>query len=255
MSAVEFTGRKLDIGRVFRDTFGVIRRQARLLVGVTFVLSFLPSVANQLVAYNLRKASVSNPLALMSSPDYWVIVVAAFLLGACALTCQLFIAVADLEGRRAELKDVMTVAGRKTLPVILALILVSMGAGLGSLLFVVPGIILMLMWSAAIPALVVEGGGVFAALRRSRALTRGNRWRILGLVIVVFVLILLVEGVILVPLGVLTRGGAGASLPVLLVAAAFSFAISLAMSVGSAALYVQLREIKGGGESVAQVFA
>jgi hypothetical protein len=37
MSAIDTSRRKLDLGRVFGDTAGVIRRQAVPLLGVTFV--------------------------------------------------------------------------------------------------------------------------------------------------------------------------------------------------------------------------
>jgi hypothetical protein len=49
------------------------------------------------------------------------------------------------------------------------------------MLLIVPGLILMVIWSVAVPAKVVEKIGVFDAFTRSRDLTRGRRWPIFGL--------------------------------------------------------------------------
>ena len=57
---------------------------------------------------------------------------------------------------------------------------------LGLLLLVVPGVLLMAMWSVAVPVMAEERRGVLAALRRSRDLTRGALAPICAVVILVF---------------------------------------------------------------------
>jgi hypothetical protein len=52
--------------------------------------------------------------------------------------------------------------------------------GVGLLLLVVPGIVIALMFCVAVPVLMVEGRGVRDSLARSRELTRGLRWPLLG---------------------------------------------------------------------------
>jgi hypothetical protein len=52
--------------------------------------------------------------------------------------------------------------------------------GAGLLLLVVPGIVIALMLSVAVPVLMLEGRGVRDSLARSRALTKGLRWPLLG---------------------------------------------------------------------------
>src|SRR5258708_17090641 len=61
-----------------------------------------------------------------------------------------------------------------------------------SMLFIVPGLILYMMWSVATPACVVERLGPFRSMARSRALTKGHRWKIFGLL-----LLTLIPGVII----------------------------------------------------------
>jgi hypothetical protein len=53
---------------------------------------------------------------------------------------------------------------------------------LGSLAFVIPGFLLLLIWPVVAQAAALEAGGPIDALRRSFDLTRGHRWHGFGLV-------------------------------------------------------------------------
>ena len=45
------------------------------------------------------------------------------------------------------------------------------------------------MWSVAVPALVAENAGIIASFGRSRALTKGSRWPIFGVLLVSAIII------------------------------------------------------------------
>lgn len=81
-------------------------------------------------------------------------------------------------------------------PILGVILCMAFGGGLSSLLFFVPGIIVFLMWYVAVPVCVVEGRGPMASLRRSRELTKGSRWKLFGIVIVIGVASFLVELII-----------------------------------------------------------
>jgi len=76
---------------------------------------------------------------------------------------------------------------RKSLPrlpvVAVAAGVSGVAIGLGSLAFGIPGLILIAIWPVVAQAAALEGGGPIDALRRSFALTRGNRWHSLGLIL------------------------------------------------------------------------
>ena len=55
---------------------------------------------------------------------------------------------------------------------------VDIGVGIGFIFLTVPGILLMLRWSLAVPAKVMENRSVGDAMSRSAELTQGNRGRI-----------------------------------------------------------------------------
>lgn len=80
-----------------------------------------------------------------------------------------------------------SVAGglRRFFPLLGVMILFTLGMTLGLILLVIPGIILMVMWYFAVPACVVESTGPIRSLGRSRELTKGYRWKIFALVIIV----------------------------------------------------------------------
>lgn len=80
--------------------------------------------------------------------------------------------------------------------------LMALGIGLASLLFVVPGIVLATRWGLAVPIAMLEEGTARDALGRSRTLVRGNGWNVfkarLGASLLTFV--------ITIPFGLLAPG-------------------------------------------------
>jgi hypothetical protein len=67
------------------------------------------------------------------------------------------------------------------------LILIYITVGIGLFLLVVPGIIWTIMSSVALPVCAIEKRGPFDAFSRSRALTKGHRWKLLVTLLIPFV--------------------------------------------------------------------
>jgi hypothetical protein len=91
----------------------------------------------------------------------------------------------DLRGQPAGLGGCLARGVASILPVIVASLLFSFLVGLGFILLVVPGVILLLACWLYVPVIVVEKRGIVESLRRSAFLTRGRRWRMFGLWLVV----------------------------------------------------------------------
>lgn len=84
--------------------------------------------------------------------------------------------------------DLRTILRRsiRVLPRILLLSIVAgLIVGLGLILLVVPGIILGLVLFVAVPASVMEGGGINKALKRSSSLTSGHKGSLFGVSIAI----------------------------------------------------------------------
>lgn len=167
--------------------------------------------------------------------------------------------VSESEGRRASFGECLAVGLRFFLPLIGVGIIFGLGVVLGALLLVVPGIIVMLMWSVAAPAVVIERQGVFSALGRSRELTKGARWKILGLflvLLVVYWLLSIVVGLV----GIEDYGAEGdpeMSVTNLIGSVLLGTIFNAVWGTIQPSLYVELRHWKEGDSTdvLEQVFA
>lgn len=248
--------RKLDFGRVIAETFDVIRRHGIVLVALVLLLAVLPSaiLAFANLGYLGADGVRTNPFAALTSPFYIPGGLIVGLLAILGAAMQLSIALADLEGRRVDWREALRISVRKMLPLYGLAIVMILGVMFGFVLLIIPGVIVAVMWSVAFPTLLAETSNVFKALNRSRELTKGNRWRIFGLVVLLWIALIVVQGFMTAFTGVFAS--AGAFMVGILVSAVINLLYALVVGVGSAALYVQLRELKGSGrESVAQVFS
>jgi hypothetical protein len=101
----------------------------------------------------------------------------------------------DMRGRKVSVGESFAVGLSRFFPIIGVILLVGLGMAVGLILLVVPGIILMLMWYLALPACVVEKLGPIGSLSRSAELTKGHRWKILGLILIVAIAGGIINGV------------------------------------------------------------
>jgi hypothetical protein len=130
-------------------------------------------------------------------------------------------------------------------PLVGVSILAGLGIGLGFVLLIVPGLILMVIWSVVAPVTVLERPGVFAAFGRSRQLVRGNGWNVFGVIILVFLAVVVISVAAGLVAGSL--GSVGRALVQWAVTAALAPVTALSASV----LYFELRRQRD--ESVAPV--
>lgn len=172
---------RLDVGGVIRRVFDIYVDQAPVLLPASAVVFVITGIVTALLV------AASPGLALL-----------ALLLSLVAMTLftgMVVELVSDLQdGRRDHSAGDLL---RAAAPVIGQLILVGIVAGIGIvigfLLIIVPGLILITIWSVAAPVVVLERPGVFAALSRSRELVRGNGWQVFGVIFVLFFLVLFVS--------------------------------------------------------------
>lgn len=77
-----------------------------------------------------------------------------------------------------------------------ASILAAIAIGIGFLLFIVPGLYLITIWSVIVPVIVLEEVPVLQSFGRSRDIVRGNGWNVFGVIVLSF-LVLLAFGIVL----------------------------------------------------------
>ncbi|MBL4557927.1 MAG: hypothetical protein JKP98_15080 [Rhodobacteraceae bacterium] len=92
-------------------------------------------------------------------------------------------------GRPLRMRGYIGAALSVIVPLFLVSLLVQILIGLGILALVVPGLWLIAVFSVVVPAVVIERAGS-GALARSAELTRGYRWPILGLFLIMWLIAL-----------------------------------------------------------------
>ena len=119
-------------------------------------------------------------------------------------------------------------------------ILAGIAIAIGFILLIIPGLILITIWSVVIPVVVLEKPGVFASFGRSRDLVRGHGWQVFGTLLLAWLIVIvlgLVVGIIL--------AAAGASDAVVAVVNWLLTALTLPLvALVSSVLYFRLKAIK-----------
>jgi hypothetical protein len=219
---------RLDVGAVIRRVFDIYVDQYPVLLpasAVVFVITGLVSAV--LVAAAPGLALVALLLSLVAGTLFTGMVVEL---------------VSDIQdGRRDHSAGELL---RAATPVLGQLLLVGIVAGIGIVigfvLIIVPGLILITIWSVAAPVVVLERpAGVFAALARSRELVRGNGWQVFGVIFVLFFLVIIVSSA--VEIGA-DSAGTGAGIVARVIVGILTGPIS---ALAAAVLYFDLRSASG----------
>ncbi len=205
-----------SIGRVFSRAFEQVKSNFWTLLGFVILSYLLTSTITLMAAIPLlasigmnasaiaASGGVHDPsamLALLSAPSFWLsiffVIVVALLAYSVMYAGAFHCLGASSYGERPSLGSCFGVAFKRALPLFLTLMLAALGIMLGYLLLIVPGIILALMWSVAMPASVLEGLGAIESLGRSRQLTKGSKGMIFLTHLLVFVIVIIVEFIVL----------------------------------------------------------
>jgi hypothetical protein len=128
---------------------------------------------------------------------------------------------------------------RAVTPVLGQLIAVGIVVGIavvvGLIVFIVPGLILLTIWSVFAPVIVLERPPGLGALSRSRELVRGNGWQVFAVILVLFVLVVGLADVLVVAA---ESAGTGAGIVVRVIVGVLTTPIS---ALAAAVLYFELR--------------
>jgi hypothetical protein len=218
---------RLDVGAVIRRVFDIYVDQYSVL---------LPASAVVFVITGLVSA-----LLVAAAPGLALLALLLSLIATTLFTGMVVELVSDVQdGRRDHSAGELL---RAATPVLGQLILVGIVAGIGILigflLIIVPGLILITIWSVAAPVVVLERPGVFPALGRSRELVRGNGWQVFGVIFVLFFLVIIVSSAIQIGAD---SAGTGAGIVARVIVGILTGPIS---GLAAAVLYFDLRAASG----------
>lgn len=175
---------RLDVGGVLRRVFSIYVEQASVL---------MPAAATVFVFTGILSTLLTN-----AGTGLRFIALLISLVATTLFTGMVVELVADVrDGRRDSSAGQLL---RAVAPVIGQLILVAIVAAacvvVGLIFLIVPGLILITVWSLAAPVIVIERPPGLRALRRSRELVRGNGWQVFAVIFILDVLIAIIAAAI-----------------------------------------------------------
>ncbi|MBS0297563.1 MAG: hypothetical protein JSR45_14740 [Proteobacteria bacterium] len=251
MSAPASLSSPFDFGGVFRNTFGTIGRNPAPLVvaAVTYgLIGTLISNVGQIWTGDrafapLQSFGVTEMIGLFGG-----LVISLFNFSAVPVV------MADSKGEKATIAEALRAPLTVLLPALGLAVVSQIGITVGLILLIVPGVILALMWSVAVPSMYVERLGVLDALKRSTQLTGNHRGAIFGLMLVLGLISAGANLVLALPTGGLIPKGPDRYLWGAL-HSLFGALLSTIFAVGISQAYLELRRLKeGSGGETARVF-
>ena len=176
--------RPLSLGEILDGALVLLRRHFALVLGIAIVCEGIPTAMD--VYIDLMGGASQNPV-LNLLDRVLTVVGSVFVTGATVrVVSEAYL------GRTPLFGDAMGFAGQRFGPVFGANFLSGLLTVLAMVLLIIPGIIVACGYSVAAQAAALESGSSGEALRRSWNLTKGFRWKALGLGAVSIALILVV---------------------------------------------------------------
>jgi hypothetical protein len=177
---------------VFGESWNLFKAHWQHLVSIALVVYIVVAGLGILLAFVLGGLGAFLGVVVALVGTYW-------------LQGALIEAVSDVRDGKADL-GIEETFGRvwpRLGAIILAAILLVLGIGIGFVLLIIPGLYLLTIWIAVIPAVVLENRGIIDSFGRSRQLVRGNGWNVFGVIVLTFLLvagIAILLGAVLIPL-------------------------------------------------------
>jgi Membrane domain of glycerophosphoryl diester phosphodiesterase len=200
-----------DVVRAAESNFRVGRTLSNSwrVFSANFVKVFLITIVVTAVYVGLSRFVPRSAVPSSEVPKLAVLIVigvlAILILYTLAQAAILYVAFQSMRGRVVGIAEALRRGLSRFGAIVGLAILVGFGIWIGLILLIVPGIMFALRWSVALPACVVEGLGPLASMKRSAQLTKGHRWKLFGIFLLLWVvsaLAGLLIGLLLKPAGV-----------------------------------------------------
>lgn len=246
-----FAERDFRIGHVVNRAFSVLSRNFVPFFAINAV-AVLPAL---LLEGMSGGAGAPSPQSIGLAPGgvltFVVTMLLTMVLSALSQAVVLYGAFQDMLGRPVSIGESLQVGFSRFFPIIGVAICVGILAALASILLVFPGLMLFMMWFVAPPACVVERLGPLDSMSRSRVLTKGHRWPIFG----IWLMLIIVSGVVGIVINLALARTAG-PIPAFVGALIWRAVLSAFLSIFVVVTYHDLRVAKEGvdTEQIAAVF-
>lgn len=246
----------LGVGTIISESFSILFGNFFTVLILGFVAGFAGFLINGMIIG--FEAALGVP-----DPDAFVIgTIVSSVIGIIiyAIIVAMFVQLAYNAklGRKGSLGEYFSAALGPLFAVAVLSIVVSLLTAVGMIALIVGGLWIYAVFYVFVPAAVIEKTG-FGSLGRSAGLTKGYRWPIVGLFIVMMIILMFVFGILgalLVGVIVATSASTGALIGLGAVNAALTGLFYGLSAISVALVYARLREIKEGVavDQIAAVF-
>jgi hypothetical protein len=171
--------RPLSTGELLDRTFSLYRSHFVLFLGI-FALPHLAVLAFQCVGFVFKSSSPNPPLSNILLTGLWNLVASVFsIVVSAASQAATVVAVSQVHlDRSASVTDSFSRVKEQIWGVVGLSLLIGLLVGLACIALIVPGVLLGIQWSLAVPAKVLENRDATDAMSRSSELSKGSRGRI-----------------------------------------------------------------------------
>jgi len=249
------------IGNVLGQTFRTFFANFFKFV-VLGALLFAPMTILTL-GFGLMAPTMVDPATPPDATSFFTIFTGTFLLMIATVTFVFsaitYGSIEHLAGHEVTLGGMAKRGLKAMVPVILSYLMIMPLYLLGVILLIIPGIIVLIMFSMTAPIIVAEGLGPIAAMRRSRELTGGYKWHLLAIFFLIGLIIQLGQFLLMIPMFTAVSAGSSEVFGILFgvgstVLGGIYYAL---MGTCVASIYTSLRETKEGtsADKIAEVFA
>jgi len=266
--------KSFDVGRVVSNTFRALRQNPVPFLLLTFIGSGIPMMLFSLWPVLLGVGGGINVYDPTWAENIeWDGILGGVIIGyiifmfiaVLMIGALIQMSVQALNEREVSLRDALSTGLKLFFPMLGVLLLYTIGATIGFLLFIIPGIFIMFGWALAMNIRVIEGGTVTGALSRSWTLSKGYKRWILLMMIIFGVLGAVIGLVFQIPVlffgnsqTAILDGGTTTFWIANAIGTGLAQMVSAALSyVGLTATYLEIRRVKEGVESdkLADIFS
>ena len=245
--------RPFGVGAVTGATFALFFGRFAFYMSLA-LLTFIPAIAALILVPGYGEALYGSNTGAEAAT--LIATAISLFCGSLLAALATYAVVMEAKGERVGFGQTIAAAVPRIGAVIIASLLVVIVIAFFLLLLIIPGLIAATILWVVIPVVVVERSGPFAGINRSASLTKGNRWSIFGIIVILTVIGIAFEVFLQLLVGPAFHGS-GMSTIFLWVAFAVDVLFQTLFAVAAAYSYFHLRVLKEGAQvdELAKVFA
>lgn len=238
----------LGVGNIVGESFSIFFSK----IGKVLMLAFLPTLAGILISGMLigweATLGLEDPAFVSGAGVAGFVLSLIISMGFYGMTIALLVLLAydAKQGRTRPLGEYFAPALRSSAAIVILAIVTGILATFGFIAFILPGLWIYAVFAVVYPAVAIEGAG-FRGMKRSAQLTKGYRWPIVGVIVIIGICTFVLNFAVGFGGGMLFMmlGDDMVALMVLVNAAVYAITYGLS-GISVALIYARLREIKEG---------